>query len=366
PEALVLYRTLLELVCRSYLLESYVDNLSNDIYGNTYTLYRVITARQAHLVDTNTESEPKEASSEEEESHLLGLREPLMGEEFEASEPSSTRTISSHSSASSDSTTSLLPNHPLTHDSPTPTPTQVSFHHRTTQDESLDSDDEKESHDLDDESHGLNDESHGLDDESHGLDDESRGLDDESHGLDDEGQSLEDEGPDMEEDEATPEGQQQEVLVVDIAVSEPLGLGYGAARRRALELTGEIAPNTYKPTLVTWVDHEDGMVYTDISAYVPPAAPVQTPPSPEWSPASLLVLPSSPVVSSPIASQVATPAATISVDEDQFLEVGVQLEFYESILYEHTQCLDALPPTLFEGYDRDLRELYTRSGVVRD
>ncbi|GKG32025.1 hypothetical protein Tco_0426975, partial [Tanacetum coccineum] len=26
----------------------------------------------------------------------------------------------------------------------------------------------------------------------------------------------------------------------------------------------------------------------------------------------------------------------------------------------------ALPPTLFEGYDRDLRELYTRSGVVRD
>ncbi|GJX54580.1 hypothetical protein Tco_0282949 [Tanacetum coccineum] len=28
--------------------------------------------------------------------------------------------------------------------------------------------------------------------------------------------------------------------------------------------------------------------------------------------------------------------------------------------------LDALPPTLFEGYDRDLRELYTRSGAVRD
>ncbi|GKE12527.1 hypothetical protein Tco_1416078, partial [Tanacetum coccineum] len=28
--------------------------------------------------------------------------------------------------------------------------------------------------------------------------------------------------------------------------------------------------------------------------------------------------------------------------------------------------LDALPPTLFEGYDRDLRKLYTRSGAVRD
>nr|GEY35587.1 hypothetical protein [Tanacetum cinerariifolium] len=28
--------------------------------------------------------------------------------------------------------------------------------------------------------------------------------------------------------------------------------------------------------------------------------------------------------------------------------------------------LDALPPTLFKGYDRDLGEFYTRSGVVRD
>ncbi|GKF42548.1 hypothetical protein Tco_0125890 [Tanacetum coccineum] len=28
--------------------------------------------------------------------------------------------------------------------------------------------------------------------------------------------------------------------------------------------------------------------------------------------------------------------------------------------------MDALPLTLFEGYDRDLRELYTRSGAIRD
>ncbi|GKG10831.1 hypothetical protein Tco_0342231, partial [Tanacetum coccineum] len=58
--------------------------------------------------------------------------------------------------------------------------------------------------------------------------------------------------------------------------------------------------------------------------------------------------------------------ATILVDEDQFLEVGAQLELHGSILYDHTQRLDAPPLTLFEGYDRDLRELYTRSGVVRD
>ncbi|GKG37168.1 hypothetical protein Tco_0447341, partial [Tanacetum coccineum] len=44
-----------------------------------------------------------------------------------------------------------------------------------------------------------------------------------------------------EEEEATPEGQQQAVSVVDTATTEPLGLGYGAARRRALESTEEIA-----------------------------------------------------------------------------------------------------------------------------
>ncbi|GKG62702.1 hypothetical protein Tco_0636433, partial [Tanacetum coccineum] len=54
-----------------------------------------------------------------------------MSEEFEAFEPSGTRTVSSYSSVSSDSTASLSPDHPLTHVSPTPTSTRVSFHHRT-------------------------------------------------------------------------------------------------------------------------------------------------------------------------------------------------------------------------------------------
>ncbi|GJZ40222.1 hypothetical protein Tco_0586785 [Tanacetum coccineum] len=34
--------------------------------------------------------------------------------------------------------------------------------------------------------------------------------------------------------------------------------------------------------------------------------------------------------------------------------------------HDHTQCLDALPPTLVTDIDRDVRELYTRSGAVRD
>ncbi|GJS91401.1 hypothetical protein Tco_0774037 [Tanacetum coccineum] len=168
-----------------------------------------------------------------------------------------------------------------------------------------------------------------------------------------------------EEDESLNANDERErvVPVVDIAVSKPLGLGYGEARRHPLESTEEIAPSTYEvgqssrsmpeqegaervyafrqPTLVTWVDPEDGRVYTDIPTYVPLAAPIQTPPYLEWSVGSLLVSPSSPIVPSPIASLVATPATTIS-------------------------RLYALPPTLFEGYDRDLKELYTRSGVVRD
>ncbi|GJY30454.1 hypothetical protein Tco_0413949 [Tanacetum coccineum] len=54
------------------------------------------------------------------------------------------------------------------------------------------------------------------------------------------------------------------------------------------------------------------------------------------------------------------PAATMSIDENQFLEVGAQLELHGSIPHYHMQRLDALLPTLFDGYEKDLRELYTR------
>ncbi|GKD69060.1 hypothetical protein Tco_1323150, partial [Tanacetum coccineum] len=212
------------------------------------------------------------------------------------------------------------------------------------------------------------DEDHGLDDESQGLDDEGHGLGDEDHGLDDESQGLEDEGLGLEEEEAVPEGQQQAVPVVETVASEPLGLGYGALRRRELAVREDQVPSTFEvgqssrsvleqqgakrvsafrqPTLDTWV-------YTDIPAYIPQAAPVQTSPSPEWSLSSLQVSPSSHVVPSPIALPMATPTATISVDEDQFIEVGAQLELHGSILHDHTQRLDALPPTLVADIDKD-------------
>ncbi|GKB36288.1 hypothetical protein Tco_0881230 [Tanacetum coccineum] len=279
-----------------------------------------LTVGQAHTPATvDTESEPEEA--------------PSKTEKFEASKPSDTRITSSHSSASSDSTAPLSLDHPLTQTSPTPTPTRVLFHHRTAH--------------------------------------MARGTAEEGSGMEEEG-------------EAILEGQQQAVPAADTTVGEPLGLGYEALRCRELAMGEDQVPTTFEvcqsskfvlgqqgakrvsasrqPTLTTWVDPTDGRVYTDIPAYVPPVAPVPPPPYPEWSSGSLPVSPSSPVVPSPIASLVATLASTISVDEDYFLEVGAQLELHGSILHDHSQRLDALPPTLFEGYDRYLRELYTRSG----
>ncbi|GKA74588.1 hypothetical protein Tco_0780890 [Tanacetum coccineum] len=297
-----------------------------------------VAVRQAHLVDTDTKSEPKEAPSEIEEFQPLVSRVPLIDEEFEVSEPSDTRITSSHSSASSDSTAPLSPDHPLTQTSPT----RVSFHCRTahmarTLRMRVDSDTKRE------------------------------GSEDEGHGSEDEGRSLEDEGPGLKEDEeeATPEGQQQAVLIVYTAADKPLGLGYGALRHQQQRV--EETPTPRPRVRITWVDPVDGKIYTDIPVDVPPArVPVQTPPSPDWSSGSLPVSPLSPAVPTPVASPVTTPAATIAVDEDEFLEVGAQLELHGSILHDHMQRLDALPPTLFEGYDRDLRELYTRSGAVRD
>nr|GEU42321.1 hypothetical protein [Tanacetum cinerariifolium] len=253
-----------------------------------------VAVRQTQLVDTY--SKPEEAPSETEDLQSLGSRVPFMGEEFEAFEPICTRTDSSYSSASSDSTTPLSPDHPLTHVSPTPTPTRVSFHRRTARmavrtQPTL--------------SPGMSvriaeatalSPSSFCKRESQGLDDEGYGLGDEDHGLDDGSQGLEDEGLGLEEEEAVLKERQ------------------GAERVSAFR----------QPTIVTWVDPEDDRVYIDIPACVPLYAFVQTPPSPEWSLRSLPVSPSSPV------------------------------------------RLDALPLTLVADIDRDMREMYTRSGVVRD
>ncbi|GKA45627.1 hypothetical protein Tco_0738423 [Tanacetum coccineum] len=65
------------------------------------------------------------------------------------------------------------------------------------------------------------------------------------------------------------------------------------------------------------------MLYIDIEFDAPPVrAPVHTPSSPEWSFVSLPISPASLTIPSPVASPVTTPAATIAIDEDKFIEAG--------------------------------------------
>ncbi|GJR40216.1 reverse transcriptase domain-containing protein [Tanacetum coccineum] len=193
----------------------------------------------------------------------------------------------------------------------------------------------------------------GIDDKDYDLDYETHGRDDEDRGIDDEGHSVESDGLGLEEEEVVPGGQQQAAPVVRTNVSAPLGLGYGALRRRELALkegdvysTFEVgqgsglAPGSERPervstfrqpTLTTWTNPEDCMIYIDIPNYPPPAPPVQTPPSPEWTSGSLPISPSHSDVPSPISSPmipltipspVATPA---TVETDGFLtELGAQ------------------------------------------
>nr|GFA71160.1 hypothetical protein [Tanacetum cinerariifolium] len=349
-----------------------------------------LTVGYSHTpVTIDTKFEPEEGPSEI--------------EDFEAYKILDTRSTSSHSLASSNFTAPLSPDHPLTQTLPTPAPTRVSFHHRTARmvvrtqltlspgmsariaeasalSPSLFRKRYRSSYETPSPSSSSN---LPIQKRYQSTSELVEDIKEESSDSDDERDRSKDEGPGSEE-EAAPEGQQQAVQAKDIAVNEPLGFGYMALRCHELVIGDGEMPSTFEvgqscrsvpkheganrtsafrqPTLVTRVDPEDGRVYTDILNYVPPVAPVQILPSLEWSSCSLPVSPSSPIVPTLVASPVTTPVATIAVDEDKFLEVATQLKLYGSILHDHTQRLDALPPTLFEGYDRDLMELYTRSG----
>nr|GEV59266.1 hypothetical protein [Tanacetum cinerariifolium] len=149
----------------------------------------------------------------------------------------------------------------------------------------------------------------------------TNGFDDKDHSLDDESRSLDDEGLGLEgsEEEAVPEGQQRAAPVVETAVGQ--GSGSVSSPKRPERVSA-----LWQPTLTAWINPDDA----------PSAVP-----SPIPSPMISLTVPS------PIASPVATSIVTIFVDDDQFIDVGVQLELHESILHDHTQHLDAISPTLF-------------------
>ncbi|GJV80496.1 hypothetical protein Tco_1516366 [Tanacetum coccineum] len=378
--------------------------------------------RRAYLVGTDTESEPFEDLGTESPVSPHVVASPILFPDstppvghVEESKGSGT---SSAGSTSSDSTTPLSPDNPLTRDTPVLVPSlrrtarmavrvqpvlspgysariaeaasmsDVAFHKRFrssyesspspsptlpvrkwyrgtselilgTDSEGDELGDEEVSLDSDSGSEDAEDEGPAAGDDDPSLDDEDYGLNDKIHGMDNEGHSVERDGLGLEEeDEVVPEGQQKAALVVETTVGEPLGLGYGALRRRELADEEDQRYSTFEagqgfgsapepersksvsafrqPALTTWTDPEDGTVYIDVPTYPPSAPPVQTPPSPDWTPGSLPISPShfdvpspvsSPLISLTIPSPVATPTATIPVDEDQFIEERAVMTF---------------------------------------
>ncbi|GJU15716.1 hypothetical protein Tco_1143682 [Tanacetum coccineum] len=173
-----------------------------------------------------------------------------------------------------------------------------------------------------DEGLAVGDEGPDTNDESHGLDDEIRGLEDEGHSVESDGLGLE------EEEEDVPGGQQQAAPIMGTAMSAPLGLRSAPESKRPKRVSA-----SRQPTLTTWTDLEDDMVYIDVPAYPPPTLPIQTPPSPEWMSGSLPISPSPFIIPSPISSPmipltVPLPVATPTTAEtDGFLtELGAQVE----------------------------------------
>ncbi|GKE49862.1 hypothetical protein Tco_1481120 [Tanacetum coccineum] len=197
---------------------------------------------------------------------------------------------------------------------------------------------------------------------------------DEDPAAGDEGLAARDGGPGMGVesislggDEAVPEGQQRAAPVAETAVGEPLGLGYGALRRREIALGEGRMPSVFEvghssgsvleserpeivsarkqPTLTTWMNPEDGIVYIDVPAYPPPAPPAQTPPSLEWSSGSLpislarSIIPS-PMISLTIPSPVALPATAKT--EGFLTELGARVEMQGGLIHDHTRPVIAL------------------------
>ncbi|GKD98351.1 hypothetical protein Tco_1382248 [Tanacetum coccineum] len=236
-------------------------------------------------------------------------------------------------------------------------------------DEEKEDDDEEEDDKEEDEEI---EESSDFDSESRDVKDEGPTTEDEDPTAGDEGLAEGDEGPGVRVkslglggDTAVLEGQQRVAPVIETAVGEPLGLGYGALRRREITLGEGQMPSVFEV--------EDGITYIDVPAYPPPAPHVQTLPSPKWSSSSLLVSLAPSIVPSPVSSPmipltVPSPIASHATSEIDgfFTELGAWVEMQGGLICDHMVRLGELSPALFERYDRDIGELFTRSGAVKD
>ncbi|GKD12590.1 hypothetical protein Tco_1196997, partial [Tanacetum coccineum] len=225
-------------------------------------------------------------------------------------------------------------------------------------------DDEEEDEEIE-ESSDSNNESEGAKDEGPTAEDEDLAAGDEDLAAGDEGPGMRTESLSFGGNEAILEGQQRAAPVVETVMGEPLGLGYKALRRREIVLeegrmpsvfeVGQSSGSVPKPkrpervsalwqtTLTTWIDPEDGISYIDVPAYPPPAPPVQTLPSLEWSSGSLPVSPTPSIVPSPVSSPMIpliVPSPAVSPDmaetEGFLTELGAQVEMQGGLICDHT------------------------------
>ncbi|GJY71971.1 hypothetical protein Tco_0475674 [Tanacetum coccineum] len=271
--------------------------------------------RQAYLVENETPESP----------HTIESPTPLpySTPPMRHAKDSVDLDTSSARSTPSDSTALLSSDHPLTHASPTLVPILCRTTHMVVRvphtmspglsasiaeavamaDLAFLEDDEEEEDDDDEEEEEEEDEEieKSLDSDSKSEDTEDEGLtiEDEDPATGDEGLDAGDEGPGIRVkslglggDTAIPEGQQRAAPVVETAMGEPLGLGYGALRRQEITLGEGRMPSVFEvgqssrfvpepkrpervsalrqPTLATWIDLEDDRVYIDVLAYPPP------------------------------------------------------------------------------------------------
>ncbi|GKE44541.1 hypothetical protein Tco_1471825 [Tanacetum coccineum] len=219
-------------------------------------------------------------------------------------------------------------------------------------DKEEDEDDEEEDEEIE-ESSDSDSVSEDTEDEGPITEDEDPITRDEGLAVRDEGLSIRVESLILGGDEAVPEGQQRAAPVMETAMGEPLGLGYGALRRRKITLGEGQKPSVFE---IGQSSGSDGIAYIDVPAYPPPAPPAQTPPSPEWLSGSLPVSPAPFIIPSPIS----LPMIPLTVPSPVASPATVETNSY------HTIRLEELSPALFERYDRDIGELFTKSGTVRD
>ncbi|GJY20033.1 hypothetical protein Tco_0392599 [Tanacetum coccineum] len=317
--------------------------------------YRAI--RQAYLVGTDTEFEPIETEAPE-SPHTVASPTSLpdstpptcYDEELEGSDTSSAR------STSSDSTAPLLPNHPLTHD----TPTLVTVLRRTARmvvrippamsqglfasmaevaamsdsafrkrfwssyesspsssppdlpswkryrgtfelvEADEEGDDEEEDEEIE-ESSNFDSVSEDAEDDGPIAEDEDPVAGDEGLATGDEGPGIGVESPSLGGDEAVPGGQQRAAPVAETVMGEPLGLGYRALRR--------------------W-ERAGCLVYLS-------SLPISPAPSIIPSPIS------SPMISLTVPSPVASPATTKT--EGFLTELGARVEMQGGLIRDHTR-----------------------------